>query len=405
MTSRPTWACPSSESNRENARLVLQALRRTDLRWLLIMDNADEIEGVLPYVPDGKGHVLITSRNLQWVERATTVQVDVFKRAESIQHLTERVPTMRVDQADRIAALLGDLPIAVTAAAAWLADTGHSVDSYLTEIANFGPGAVMEPNSNVSVEATWELSLNHLRTRNPAAYRVLQLCSVFAPEISADLVYSDEFAEALVPFHPQAKERLVRQQLVQQANRLALVRVDLRAESPSGGERGRGGLVLMHRLLQHAVRSRMTEEELDEARRQVHLVLAAARPEGEVDDPDGWPRFRVIWPHLEASKAPLSQRVEVRALMIDRVRYLQLRGDLETGRRLGAGGRADLGADARRGDRPRGRATTCAGSCCTSSSTSPTSSPSSASSPSPGRWTRRCSQPSGNCSARTTRTR
>ncbi|KAB1909743.1 tetratricopeptide repeat protein [Micromonospora tulbaghiae] len=331
----PYLGVPSSESNRENARLVLQALRRTDLRWLLIMDNADEIEGVLPYVPDGKGHVLITSRNLQWVERATTVQVDVFKRAESIQHLTERVPTMRVDQADRIAALLGDLPIAVTAAAAWLADTGHSVDSYLNEIAKFGPGAVMEPNSNVSVEATWELSLNHLRTRNPAAYRVLQLCSVFAPEISADLVYSDEFAEALVPFHPQAKERLVRQQLVQQANRLALVRVDLRAENPSGSERGRGGLVLMHRLLQHAVRSRMTEVELDEARQQVHLVLAAARPEGEVDDPDGWPRFRVIWPHLEASKAPLSRRVEVRALMIDRVRYLQLRGDLETGRRLG----------------------------------------------------------------------
>ncbi|MFY1583824.1 FxSxx-COOH system tetratricopeptide repeat protein [Micromonospora sp. WMMD734] len=331
----PHLGVPLSESNRENARLVLQALRHTDLRWLLIMDNADEVEGVLPYVPDGRGHVLITSRNLQWIERAATVQVDVFKRPESIQHLMERVPNMRAEQADRVASLLGDLPIAVTAAAAWLADTGHSVDDYLAEITRFGPGAVMEPNSNVSVEATWELSLSHLRTGSPAAYRVLQLCSVLAPEISADLVYSDEFAEALVPFHPQAKERLVRQQLVQQANRLALVRVDLRADTQAGGERGRGGLVIMHRLLQHAVRSRMTEEELAEAHRQVHLVLAAARPDGEVDDPEGWPRFRVIWPHLEASKALLSSRVEVRSLMIDRVRYLMLRGDLESGRLLG----------------------------------------------------------------------
>ncbi|MEO3816504.1 FxSxx-COOH system tetratricopeptide repeat protein [Plantactinospora sp. B24E8] len=331
----PSLGIALSDSNRENARAVLQALRHTDLRWLLIMDNAEEVEGVLPYVPEGRGHVLITSRNLQWGERATTVQVDVFKRAESIQHLTERVPTVRADQADKIAALLGDLPIAVAAAAAWLADTGHSVDEYLAEIARFGPGVVMEPHSNVSVEATWELSLNHLREKNPAAYRVLQLCSVFAPEISADLVYSDEFAEALVPFHPQAKERLVRQQLVQQANRLALIRVDLRAESPTGAERGRGGLVLMHRLLQHAVRSRMTPAQLDEAQRQVHLVLAAARPEGEVDDPEGWPRFRLIWPHLEASKASLSREVEVRALLIDRVRYLQLRGDLEIGRQLG----------------------------------------------------------------------
>lgn len=331
----PHLGVSTSGSNRDNARAVLQALRHTDLRWLIIMDNAEEVDGVLPYLPDGRGHVLLTSRNLQWSEKATTVQVDVFTRAESIQHLTRRVPTIRVEQADTVAGLLGDLPIAVAAAAAWLADTGHSVDEYLAEIDRFGPGVVMQPHTNKSVEATWELSLNHLRERNPAAYRVLQLCSVFAPEIAADLVYSDEFAAALVPYHPQAMERLVRQQLVQQANRLALVRVDLRGESPTGAERGRGGLVLMHRLLQHAVRSRMTEGQLAEARRQVHLVLAAARPEGEIDDPEGWPRFRLIWPHLEPSRAAFSTKVEVRALFIDRVRYLQLRGDLEIGRRLG----------------------------------------------------------------------
>jgi tetratricopeptide (TPR) repeat protein len=331
----PALGVPLSDSNRDNARAVLAELRRTDIRWLLILDNADEVAGVLPYIPDGKGHVLITSRNLQWVDKATTMPVDVFKRPESIQHLIARVPTIRVEQADRIAAMLGDLPIAIAAAGAWLADTGSSVEEYMSQVARFGPRVVMEPHTNVSVEATWELSLNHLREGNSAAYRVLQLCSVFAPEIAADLVYSDEFADALVPYHAQAKERLVRQQLVQQANRLALIRVDPRGESPSGAERGRAGLVLMHRLLQHAVRSRMTEDELEEARRQVHVVLAAARPDGEIDDPQNWHRFRLIWPHLEPSKAYLSNKVEVRALMIDRVRYLQLRWDLEPGRQLG----------------------------------------------------------------------
>ena len=329
----PALGAPVYDSNRDNARAVLQALKRTDLRWLIILDNADEVPGVLPYIPEGKGHVLITSRNLQWVDHATNMPVDVFKRVESIQHLVKRVPAIRVEQADKVAAVLGDLPIAIAAAAAWLADTGSSVEDYLDKVARYGPGVVMEPNSNVSVEATWELSLNHLREGNPAAYRVLQLCSIFAPEIAADLVYSDEFAEALVPFHAQAKERLVRQQLVQQANRLALIRVDPRGDSPTGGERGRGGLVLMHRLLQHAVRSRMSEAELQEARLQVHKVLAAARPD-DIDNPEDWPRFRTIWPHLEASKATLSREVEVRALMIDRVRYLLLRSDLEAGRRL-----------------------------------------------------------------------
>ncbi|MFF5082058.1 FxSxx-COOH system tetratricopeptide repeat protein [Actinoplanes sp. NPDC000266] len=325
-----------SDSNRDNARAVLQALRHTDLRWLLIMDNADEVDGVLPYVPEGKGHVLITSRNLQWAERATALQVDVFKREESKQHLIQRVPTIEEDQADRIAALLGDLPIAIAAAAAWLADTGASVEQYLSEIVQAGGGAVMEPHKNESVEATWELSLSHLRETYPAAYRVLQLCSMFSPEIATDLVYSDAFAEALVPYHSQVTtERLIRQQLVQQAHRLALVRVDLRADNPSSSETGRGGFVVMHRLLQHAVRSRMTEDEREEARRKVHLVLAAARPSDEVDDPEDWPKFRMIWPHLEISKAPFSRVPKVRELMIDRVRYLQLRGELEAGRRLG----------------------------------------------------------------------
>lgn len=328
----PALAAPSYDSNRDNARAVLRTLKSTDLRWLIIFDNADEVKGVLPYIPEGKGHVLITSRNLQWVDHATTMPVDVFKRAESIQHLVKRVPAIRVERADNVAALLGDLPIAVAAAAAWLADTGSSVDDYLEQVARYGPGVVMEPNSNVSVEATWELSLNHLREGNPAAYRVLQLCSIFAPEIAADLVYSDEFAEALVPFHAQAKERLVRHQLVQQANRLALIRVDPRGDNPAG-ERGRGGLVLMHRLLQHAVRSRMSDAELEEARRQVHKILAAAAPD-DVDDPENWPRFRTIWPHLEASKAAFSREVEVRSLMIDWVRYRFLRSDLDDGRKL-----------------------------------------------------------------------
>ncbi|MEU4155502.1 FxSxx-COOH system tetratricopeptide repeat protein [Actinoplanes sp. NPDC026670] len=324
-----------TESNRENSRAVLDRLQRTEMRWLIILDNAEVVEGVLPFVPEGKGHVLITSRNVQWAEQAAAMQVDVFKRQESKQHLVQRVPSMEEEQADRIAASLGDLPIAIAAAAAWLADTGSSVDQYLADIAQAGPQVVRDPETNASVAATWELSLNHLRDAYPAAYRVLQLCSIFDADISADLVYSDAFAEALTLFHPQAEDRLIRQRLVQQAHRLALVRVDLRADSSASGETGGGGFVVMHRLLQHAVRARMNPEDLAEARRQVHGVLAAARPRGEVDDPKNAPGFRAIWPHLEVSEVPLSRVPKVRDLMIDRVRYLQLRGELDSGRRLG----------------------------------------------------------------------
>ncbi|MEE3918937.1 NB-ARC domain-containing protein [Micromonospora sp. BRA006-A] len=273
----PYLGVPSSESNRGNARLVLQALRRTDLRWLLIMDNADEVEGVPPYVPDGKGHVVITSRNLQWVERATTIPVDVFKRAESIQHLTERVPTMRVDQADRIAALLGDLPIAVTAAAAWLADTGHSVDSYLTEIAvrsgrgdgteqqRLGGGhlgAVAQPPADPEPGglpgAATVLGVRPGDLRRPGLQRRVRRGAGAVPPAGEGTAGPPATGAAGQPARPGPRRPAGREPVRRRA--------------------GRGGLVLMHRLLQHAVRSRMTEEELDEARRRRRPARRGGRP-------------------------------------------------------------------------------------------------------------------------------
>ena len=147
---------------------------------------------------------------------------------------------------------------------------------------------------------------------------------MLAPEIALELVYSDELAAALTPFDPAVSERMVRASLVQQINRLSLLRLDQRGDRIARGERvppglavdrSPGGQVLIHRLLQHVVRSRMTEAELTEARHQVHLVLGAARPDGEVDDPETWQRFRILWPHLEPSNAVECSDESVRRLI------------------------------------------------------------------------------------------
>ncbi|GAA1736185.1 FxSxx-COOH system tetratricopeptide repeat protein [Luedemannella helvata] len=318
-------------------RAVLNALSRSEpsARWLLIFDNAEQPDRVGQFLPRGNGHILITSRNPQWGDQAETIQVDVFERRESIAHLVHRVPTMLASEADKVAEILGDLPIAIAAAGAWLAETGAPVDEYLTQIDRHGLSAVsVEESRDRSVEATWDLSLDRLRERSPAAFRLLQLCSVLAPEISLDLIYSDEMANALMPFDPAVSERLVRGSLVQQINRLALLRVDQRGERGQSGQGSHGGQVLIHRVLQHVVRSRMTDVELRAAEHEVHLVLAAARPnDGEVDDPDTWPRFRMLWPHLEASDAVNCYDEVVRRLLIDRIRYMWIHAELDEGRR------------------------------------------------------------------------
>jgi tetratricopeptide (TPR) repeat protein len=321
----------SESSGPDTARAVAHALSRSRQRWLLIYDNADEPEAISAFIPHGAGHVLITSRNPLWRDRAQELSVDVFQRRESIAHLIQRVPEMQSEDAWQVAEQLADLPIAIAAAGAWLADTGTPVDEYLRYIRDRGPSAMKEPTSDESIDKTWDLSLNRLRERSPAAYRLFQLCSVMAPEIALDLVYSDQLAAWLRPYDPRVSERLVRGSLVQQINRLALLRVDQRGEG-QGRDGGRGGQVLVHRVLQAVVRSRMSDEELAEARREVQQVLAAARPEGEVDEPENWPRFRMLWPHLDVCDAVNSTDEAVRRLVVDRVRYQWLQGDTLAGR-------------------------------------------------------------------------
>ncbi|WP_433537627.1 FxSxx-COOH system tetratricopeptide repeat protein [Micromonospora sp. CA-249363] len=297
----------------DTVRSLLEMLGRGEPyeRWLIVFDNAEELDHVEPFLPRGPGHVLLTSRNSAWADRAHPIQVDVFDRAESVAHLAQRVPAISAKEADRVAETLGDLPIAVAAAGAWLADTGTPVADYLRQIERHGP-------SVLSVEVSWDLSLNRLHDQAPAAYRLLQLCSVLAPEIALDLIYSDEMAAALVPFDPSVSERLMRGALVQQINRLALLKLD-----------AQGGRVQVHRLLQAVVRGRMTDDEIAMARHQAHLVLAASRPSGDVADPTTWPRLRMLWPHLEVSEAVICTDESVCQLLIDRVRYLWQRGGLE----------------------------------------------------------------------------
>ncbi|MEK8107501.1 NB-ARC domain-containing protein [Micromonospora sp. M12] len=68
----------------DTVRSVLQVLGRGEPyeRWLVVLDNAEELDQIEPFLPQGPGHVLLTSRNRAWGDRANPIQVDVFNRTE-----------------------------------------------------------------------------------------------------------------------------------------------------------------------------------------------------------------------------------------------------------------------------------------------------------------------------------
>ena len=317
---------PEEGSVAEVAGEVLHLLQNWESRrWLLIYDNADDIDAVRPLLASGPGHVLITSRNAGWVEHGRTLSIDVFTREESLEHLRQRIPAIPEAEANQVAEVLGDLPLAVATAGAWLAETGNPVEQYLHRLEQ-QPARTLSlsqvSDEPVEVSKTWDVSLDQLEAASPAAARLFAFCSVMAPDISLDLIYSKTMAALLAPLERTFSDSMLIGKHVRQIDRLALIKLDTNSRQ-----------IQVHRLVQAVVRERMSREEINHARRSVHELLAAARPEGEVEDPETWPRYRDIWPHLSPSRAMWSDEEQVRELHIERVRYLRLRGDLERGRR------------------------------------------------------------------------
>jgi tetratricopeptide (TPR) repeat protein/CO dehydrogenase nickel-insertion accessory protein CooC1 len=328
----------------EAAEAALEELRRdTTPHWLLIFDNADDPKQVEPYLPTGVGHVLVTSRNQAWTHSAEPLEVAVFTRDESVAHLLRHIPELDLDDARRVAEALGDLPLAIEQASAWLEETGTPARAYVDQLATQSAkilGLNQPSDYPMPVVATWNLSFERLKERSPAAVRLLQLCAFFSPgPISMDLLYSDEMNASLLPFDATLTEKLMLGRVIRDISRYALIKVDQGSNS-----------LQMHRLVQAVIRSQMSEEEQIEARHEVHKILVGARPrQGETDDPSNWSTYDRIWPHLDPSRAEDCNDARTRQLLIDWVRYQWKRGEFEAclalAKRLETGWTSQLGPD------------------------------------------------------------
>jgi hypothetical protein len=340
----------SRDSIPETAQAVRDALRQGHPydRWLLIFDNADNPSEVKEFFPGGgsSGHVIVTTRNPAWSVVAEPLEIDVFSREESVGLLCRRVAGLSAAEATQVADKLGDLPLAIEQASAWLAETGMSAAEYVERLDNELVAALElnrpddYPNT---VAATFRLSFDRLREESPGAARVLQLCAYFSPDpISLSLLYSDQMLESLLDYDPRLQERSMLAVLIRDLTRFSLVKID----------RG-SNTIEVHRLVQAVIRAQMaTEQEHEDAMHEVHRILVSARPrQGGTDDPENWERYDLIWPHLSGSEAINCDYEDTRRLLIDRVRYLWKRGEfdeaLETGWEIDRQWQRKIGADHR----------------------------------------------------------
>ncbi len=309
----------------EAAEAALEELRRdTTPHWLLIFDNADNPKELEPYLPTGAGHVLITSRNQAWSHSAEPLEVDVFTGDESVAHLLHHVSDAGSGgrEAGRRCAWATCRWRSSRPPRGWRRPACRAW-AYVEQLATQATRilSLNQPTDYpMPVVATWNLSLERLQERSPAAVRLLQLCAFFSPgPISMALLYGDQMIASLLPFDESLSEKLMLGRVIRDISRFALVRVDQGSNS-----------LQIHRLVQAVIRSQMTEEEQLEACHEVHEILVGARPSrGETDDPANWSRYNLIWPHLGPSRAEECDDPRTRQLLIDWVRYQWKHGEFD----------------------------------------------------------------------------
>jgi tetratricopeptide (TPR) repeat protein len=155
--------------------------------WLLVFDNATSPATLAPYLPTGgRGRVLVTSRRPHWPY--ATMDVRPWPRGEAEQFLTAHSPT-DLESARGLAELLGELPLALEQARAYLAATPHQppaayLEQLRRELAGRTGGllAAGEPaHYQATVATTWAVALRRMR-RTPGAAGLLRLLAFLAPE-------------------------------------------------------------------------------------------------------------------------------------------------------------------------------------------------------------------------------
>ncbi|MFG2861188.1 FxSxx-COOH system tetratricopeptide repeat protein [Streptomyces sioyaensis] len=291
-----------------NARALLQHLR-TEQRWLIILDNAENREQIDPWLPEGSGHVVITSRNPDWRGIAHQTGLDVFSRPDSVSYLRTQIPSITSEEADLLARDVGDLPLAL-AQAVGVIGSGMTIDRYLQLLATNTARILEEgdaPGYPAPLAAAVGIATTGLESDHPEAAALLRLGAFFGPDpIPTRWLESARSRLSTIPGDPG--DLMWPHAALQPLSRYGLARLDHETFQ-------------IHRLTQAVLRDHTGPEEAEKIRRDVATVLSSIDP-GNPQVPDTWPAWASLASHLMAHHADLTHRPELRPILLKTAVFL-----------------------------------------------------------------------------------
>ncbi|MEU6492686.1 MULTISPECIES: FxSxx-COOH system tetratricopeptide repeat protein [unclassified Streptomyces] len=335
----PKLGLATGQEYGERLRAVRDSLRRGDpyARWLLVLDGADEPDQIWDLVPTGPGHVLITTRNPEWTEHnSRLLEVPVYERYESVAFIRRRAPRLSEADADQLAEALEDLPLLLDQTAGWLNDSDLSVDDYIALLEGGIDQDVVKVSADfpLAFQTAWSILLNKLRETVPESVDLLRLCTFFAPGfIPVRLLKEmphDELPEQVAGL---LNDPLLWNKAINQLRQYSVVRLESH-DTTSDDAAASGESLYLHRMVHQIVGKDMPAEDHKEFIEVVRQALASADPRRPTD-PELWPVYAEIVPHLKYADVLNSTDPNIQRLVFNCLRYMFFSGEYAAGIKLG----------------------------------------------------------------------
>ena len=165
-------------------RRLLDRLRSAEAAdRLFVFDNVENPDDLRDLIPEGAGvrALITTTGHLDgdgpgWLR----LTVGAFEREQSIALLCEHTGDTQREAADRIADALGDMPVAITQAAATAQQGGYALSGYLNRLSHHPlesrmsrlDGANYPDAVGIALAMAYEQVLEKLRTKHPRQERI-----------------------------------------------------------------------------------------------------------------------------------------------------------------------------------------------------------------------------------------
>jgi tetratricopeptide (TPR) repeat protein len=306
----------------------------TQTDWLIILDNADDVQFAQEFMPQGgKGHILLTTRAQALGTLTASLDVEKMDTEEGSLLLLRRAHVLppgatleTVSAADRqlaekLVQQVDGLPLALDQAGAYIEETGCSLAAYVqlyqtrsSEL--LGLRKSLSADHPEPVTTTWSLSFELVEQANHAAAVLLRVCALLAPDAIPEELLSEGASELGSVLAPVAADPIKLNEAIEVVRRYSLLKRVAKTNTLS-----------IHRLVQEVLQAQMGPKLRRQWAERVVRAVIQVFPEVEFET---WARCERLLPQVQVCAQLIDQYelafVEAASLLHETGYYLSEQG-------------------------------------------------------------------------------